>query len=160
MAGQIEAQLAQSRPPLDLRALEAIPAVASPLPPAPALPSALPAGTVTFLLTDIEGSTILWEKAGDAFRSALSSHHALLRREFRRQGGHEVKEAGDSFLVVFASVADALACAICRCAWRCTPAMWSWKRENTMASSCTMLRECLRRRMAGRFCARRRPPVC
>ena len=36
----------------------------------------------------------LWEKAGDAFRSALSSHHALLRREFRRHGGQEVKEAG------------------------------------------------------------------
>ncbi len=108
MAGQIEAQLAQSRPPLDLRAVAAM---ATPVPAAPRH-IALPAGTVTFLITDIEGSTALWEKAGDAFRSALSRHHALLRGEFRRQGGQEVKEAGDSFLVVFAGVADALACAI------------------------------------------------
>ncbi len=104
----IEAQLAQSRPTLDLRAVATFP------PPAPAAPapSALPTGTVSFLMTDIEGSTILLEKAGDAFRSALSSHHALLRREFRRNGGQEVKEAGDSFLVVFSSVGDAMTCAI------------------------------------------------
>src|SRR5262249_12722550 len=69
-------------------------------------------GTVTFLLTDIEGSTALWEKTGEAFRSALTTHHALLRAEFRRHGGHEVKEAGDSFLVAFAGVGDALSCAI------------------------------------------------
>lgn len=109
MAGQIEAQLAQSRPPLDLRTVAAM---TTALPPASAQRRALPAGTVTFLLTDIEGSTALWEKAGDAFRSALSTHHALLRREFRRHGGQEVKEAGDSFLVVFAGAGDALACAV------------------------------------------------
>ncbi|WP_309718392.1 tetratricopeptide repeat protein, partial [Armatimonas sp.] len=74
--------------------------------------SALPTGTVTFLFTDIEGSTRLWERVGDVFRAALATHHALMRHEFRRSGGHEVKEAGDSFLVVFASVGDALACAI------------------------------------------------
>lgn len=73
---------------------------------------ALPTGTVTFLLTDIEGSTALWEKNGDAFRATLSTHHALLRAEFRRNGGQEIKEAGDSFLVAFAGVSDALGCAI------------------------------------------------
>ncbi|WP_394793210.1 tetratricopeptide repeat protein [Armatimonas sp.] len=77
-----------------------------------AVENVLPTGTVTFLFTDIEGSTKLWERVGDVFRSALSTHHALLRHEFKRSGGHEVKEAGDSFLVVFASVGDALACAI------------------------------------------------
>lgn len=69
-------------------------------------------GTVTFLLTDIEGSTALWEKTGEVFRSALTSHHALLRAEFRRNGGQEVKEAGDSFLVAFAGAGDGLSCAI------------------------------------------------
>jgi predicted ATPase/DNA-binding SARP family transcriptional activator len=76
----------------------------------PAAP--LPTGTVTFLMTDIEGSTALWQRAGEAFAAALAEHHALLRRLFRRHGGHEVKEMGDSFLVAFAGAADALACAI------------------------------------------------
>jgi predicted ATPase/class 3 adenylate cyclase len=67
---------------------------------------------VTFLLTDIEGSTAQWERSGDAFRAALAAHHALLRREFHRHGGLEVKEAGDSFLAAFASAGDALACAV------------------------------------------------
>lgn len=71
-----------------------------------------PTGTVTFLFTDIEGSTALWERTGSAFRSALSLHHALLRSEFRRNGGVEVKEAGDSFLVAFGSALDAVSCAV------------------------------------------------
>src|SRR5207244_7379147 len=59
----------------------------------------LPTGTVTFLLTDVERATAQWEKEGEAFTTALTSHHTLLRRTFRRLGGHEVKEAGDGFLV-------------------------------------------------------------
>ncbi len=91
------------------------PMVARPTPPrlASAAPvDALPTGTVTFLFTDIEGSTALWERAGDAFRTALATHHTLLRRTFRAHGGHEIKEAGDSFLVAFARPSDALACAV------------------------------------------------
>lgn len=80
--------------------------------PSSAISSRLPFGTVSFLMTDIEQSTVLWEKAGDIFRSALSTHHALLRREFKRFGGHEVKEAGDSFLIAFEGVSDSLACTI------------------------------------------------
>ncbi len=80
--------------------------------PTAAVPGLLPMGTVSFLMTDIEGSTGLWERAGDAFRSALSIHHALLRREFRRFGGVEVKEAGDSFLAAFSTASDALDCAV------------------------------------------------
>lgn len=85
-------------------------------PAAPAAPassrSLLPTGTVTFLLTDIEGHTALWERAGNAFSAVLESHHALLREQFRRHGGHEVKEIGDGFLVAFSSATDALTCAI------------------------------------------------
>src|SRR5260370_21819084 len=71
----------------------------------------LPTGTVTFLLTDIEGSTTLWEQAGEAFRAALESHHELLRRLFREHRGVEVKEIGDAFIVAFPRAGDALECA-------------------------------------------------
>src|SRR5204862_3890903 len=83
----------------------------APVSPAPsALPSRLPTGTVTFLLTDIERSTARWERAGEAFRTALATHHTLLRRTFRRFGGSEFKEAGEGFLVAFERAGDALAC--------------------------------------------------
>src|SRR5205814_2338516 len=72
----------------------------------------LPTGTVTFLLTDIEGSTAAWEREGEAFRVALERHHALLRQEFRRHGGHHEKETGDGFLVAFHQPSAALACAV------------------------------------------------
>jgi predicted ATPase/DNA-binding SARP family transcriptional activator len=81
-------------------------------PPPSALPSRLPTGTVTFLLTDIAGSTAQWERQGEAFTAPLASHHTLLRRTFRRFGGYEVKEAGDGFIVAFECARDALACAV------------------------------------------------
>jgi class 3 adenylate cyclase len=68
--------------------------------------------TVTFLLTDVEGSTRTWERTGSAFQAALEAHHRLLRTEFTRHGGQEAKEAGDSFLVSFAGAGQALACAV------------------------------------------------
>jgi predicted ATPase/DNA-binding SARP family transcriptional activator len=90
-----------------LAALEETPiALSSPQPVTPATV------TRTFLLTDIEDSTRLWEQHGDAFKGALASHHSLLRREFRTHGGSEVGEAGDSFVVAFANAGDALAAAI------------------------------------------------
>jgi predicted ATPase/DNA-binding SARP family transcriptional activator len=79
---------------------------------APPTRKALPTGTVTFLLTDIEGSTRLREETGDAFEEALTSHHRLLRQRFRQHGGHEVKELGDGFVVAFEHPTDALACAV------------------------------------------------
>jgi class 3 adenylate cyclase len=85
--------------------------------PAPRPVAASPAAgdgpaTVTFLLTDIEGSTRLFEQTGDGYRRAVQIHHDLLRREFARHGGREVKEAGDSFVVAFAGARNALACAV------------------------------------------------
>jgi predicted ATPase/DNA-binding SARP family transcriptional activator len=68
--------------------------------------------TVTFLLTDIEGSTRLFEQARDAYPEAVARHHELLRSGFARHGGREIKEAGDSFVVAFASAGRALACAV------------------------------------------------
>jgi len=48
----------------------------------------LPTGTVTFLFTDIEGSTRLWEEHPAAMRGALARHDALLRETIEARGGH------------------------------------------------------------------------
>src|SRR5712664_3953862 len=52
----------------------------------------LPAGTVTFLFTDIEGSTRLWEQHPEAMRDALARHDEILRDAVESHGGHLVKE--------------------------------------------------------------------
>jgi class 3 adenylate cyclase len=78
----------------------------------PASPATGAAATMTFLLTDIEGSTRLWEQVGETFRAALDDHHRLLRDAFARHGGQEVNEAGDSFVVAFATAGQALRCAV------------------------------------------------
>src|SRR5919199_446164 len=71
----------------------------------------LPTGTVTFLFTDIEGSTKLLHELGDAYADALAEHRRLLREAFARHGGVEVDTQGDAFFVAFARASDALAAA-------------------------------------------------
>ena len=73
----------------------------------------LPTGTVTFLFTDIEGSTRFWELYPDAMREALVRHDALLTEGIERQGGAVVKNRGegDSFFAVFNLASDAVAAA-------------------------------------------------
>jgi predicted ATPase/class 3 adenylate cyclase len=73
--------------------------------------SALPSGTVTFLFTDIEGSTRLLHDLGDAYADALAEHRRALREAFGRHGGIEVDTQGDAFFVAFARANDALAAA-------------------------------------------------
>ena len=68
----------------------------------------LPTGTVTFLFTDIEGSTRLLERLGDAYQPALEEHHRLLRDVFNRHGGVEVDTQGDAFFVAFPSAVEAV----------------------------------------------------
>ena len=70
--------------------------------------SALPTGTLTFLFTDIEGSTRLVTALGDAFGSVLARHHALIRAAIETSGGIEVSTEGDAFFVVFQSAPAAL----------------------------------------------------
>src|SRR5437763_15763653 len=70
-----------------------------------------PVGTVTFLFTDIEGSTRLLHELGDAYADALADHRRVLREAFARHGGVEVDTQGDAFFVVFARAKDALAAA-------------------------------------------------
>jgi predicted ATPase/class 3 adenylate cyclase len=73
---------------------------------------ALPTGTVTFLFSDIEGSTRLVGALGGGFTAVLERHQAILRETFEANGGVEVATEGDSFFVVFPSAADAIAGAV------------------------------------------------
>jgi predicted ATPase/class 3 adenylate cyclase len=66
----------------------------------------LPTGTVTFLFTDIEGSTRLMQELGDRYVQAQVEHHAILREAFASGNGRELRTEGDSFFCVFASAVD------------------------------------------------------
>jgi len=61
----------------------------------------LPSGTVTFLFTDIEGSTRLLHEMGEAYVPAFAEHRRILRETFARHSGVEVGTGGDAFFVVF-----------------------------------------------------------
>jgi class 3 adenylate cyclase len=69
--------------------------------------SAFPSGTVTFLFSDIEGSTALLTQLGDAWGDALGDHRRLLRDTVAEAGGREVDNQGDAFFFVFARARDA-----------------------------------------------------
>jgi predicted ATPase/class 3 adenylate cyclase len=72
----------------------------------------LPTGTVTFLFTDIEGSTRLLNQLGDRFATVLDEHAAIVRSAITQNGGVEVDTAGDSFFVAFASPGGAVQAAV------------------------------------------------
>jgi class 3 adenylate cyclase/DNA-binding beta-propeller fold protein YncE len=72
----------------------------------------LQAGTVTFLFTDIEGSTALLRRHGrERYGELLERHQVLLRNAFEAHRGEEIETQGDSFFVAFASASDAVAAA-------------------------------------------------
>ncbi|HEU5064437.1 MAG TPA: adenylate/guanylate cyclase domain-containing protein, partial [Gaiellaceae bacterium] len=71
----------------------------------------LPTGTVTFLFTDIEGSTRLLHELGDGYANVLAEHRRILRNAFAEHGGVEVDTQGDAFFVAFARATDAVAAA-------------------------------------------------
>ncbi len=75
------------------------------------MPVELPTGTVTFLFTDIEGSTRLLQELGDGYAEVLAEHHRVLREVWSRHHGVEVDTAGDAFFVAFARASDAVAAA-------------------------------------------------
>jgi class 3 adenylate cyclase/DNA-binding CsgD family transcriptional regulator/tetratricopeptide (TPR) repeat protein len=73
----------------------------------------LPTGTVTFLFTDIEGSTRLLKELGaETYGDVLSTHNRLLREAFEHAGGRETNHQGDSFVAVFASAGAAVRAAV------------------------------------------------
>jgi predicted ATPase/class 3 adenylate cyclase len=67
-----------------------------------------PSGTVTFLFTDIEGSTQLWEADPDAMREAVERHDRILRAAIEGAGGYVFTTAGDAFAAAFSRVGSAL----------------------------------------------------
>ena len=71
----------------------------------------LPTGVVTFLFTDVEGSTKLLHELGDDYAAALHEHRRILREAFGANGGAEVDTQGDAFFVAFARASDAVASA-------------------------------------------------
>src|SRR5256884_3523896 len=72
----------------------------------------IPCGTVTFLFTDIEGSTRLWETQREAMTTALQRHDALLRQCIESHGGHIFKTVGDAFYAAFATAPSAVDAAL------------------------------------------------
>jgi class 3 adenylate cyclase len=72
----------------------------------------LHSGTVTFVFTDIEGSTKLLERLGERYAEALAEHRRILRDAFGSRGGREVDTQGDAFFYAFERARDAVAAAV------------------------------------------------
>lgn len=79
---------------------------------APRPPAAAPSGLITFLFTDIEGSTRRWEADAEAMRAALRAHDDVLRDAVERHRGWVFKHTGDGMCAAFASPGSAVAAAI------------------------------------------------
>lgn len=72
----------------------------------------LPRGTVTFLFTDIEGSTKLWQQFPDAMPAALARHHEILNSAIQAHNGYVFQIIGDAFCAAFATAFDGLDAAL------------------------------------------------
>ena len=70
-----------------------------------------PSGTVTFLFTDVEGSTRLWARDPDAMSASLRVHDVVVRRAIEDRGGYVFTTAGDAFCAAFDRASDAVAAA-------------------------------------------------
>jgi class 3 adenylate cyclase len=73
----------------------------------------LPSGTVTFLFTDIEGSTRLLTRLRDGYVEVLARHHLVLRAAFEAHHGREVHTEADAFFAAFERATDAIGAAAC-----------------------------------------------
>jgi class 3 adenylate cyclase len=72
----------------------------------------LPSGTVTFVFSDIEGSTTLLKALGDRYAEVLSGHRKLMRESFAPRGGVEIDTQGDAFFFAFPRARDAVSAAV------------------------------------------------
>jgi class 3 adenylate cyclase len=72
----------------------------------------LPSGTVTFVFTDIEGSTALLKELDDRYADVLSAHRRIVRETFTRLDGVEIDTQGDAFFFAFARARDAVEAAV------------------------------------------------
>jgi len=73
---------------------------------------ALPSGTITFLFTDVEGSTELLRRLGDGYAAVLSEQRRILRQTLGQTGGREIDAQGDAFFFSFTRARDAVAGAV------------------------------------------------
>ena len=71
-----------------------------------------PTGTVTFLFTDIEGSTKLWEQYPEAMKTALARHDEILRQTIEENRGHLIKTTGDGVHAAFGTALDGVSAAL------------------------------------------------
>jgi class 3 adenylate cyclase len=74
--------------------------------------TALPSGTVTFLFSDIEGSTGLLKRLDGRYRELIDQHRRIVRETFTRHGGVEIDTQGDAFFFAFSRARDAVAAAV------------------------------------------------
>jgi predicted ATPase/class 3 adenylate cyclase len=74
--------------------------------------SDLPTGTVTFLFTDIEGSTRLLHELGEGYRAVQDRHSEIMREAVETEGGQEVRTEGDSFFIAFRTAGQAVRAAV------------------------------------------------
>ena len=72
----------------------------------------LPSGTVTFVFSDVEGSTALLKQLGERFDEVLSTHRRLMREGFGEHGGVEIDTQGDAFFFAFSRARDAVTAAV------------------------------------------------
>src|SRR4051794_36673251 len=74
--------------------------------------TSVPHGTVTFVFTDIEGSTALLKQLGEGYGGVVAEHRRIIREEFGRRSGVEMDTQGDAFFFSFARARDAVAAAV------------------------------------------------
>ena len=80
--------------------------------------------TLTFLFTDIEGSTALLQRVGDGvYAQVLAGHHALIRSALAAHGGREIDTQGDGFFAVLSSPRGCVAAAVSPASSACTVAL-------------------------------------
>jgi len=72
----------------------------------------LPSGTVTFVFSDVEGSTALLKRLGDRYETVISEHRRLMRECFTARGGVEIDTQGDAFFFAFPRARDAVTAAV------------------------------------------------
>src|SRR5512139_96249 len=90
-----------------------------------------PTGTVTFLFTDIRGSTQLWEKYPEGMKAALAKHDYILQQAVRANGGQVIKNTGDGILAVFERAAGGV-CAALQAQEALLPQRWEELRPDSV----------------------------
>ena len=125
-------------------------------------------GTLTFLFTDVEGSTRLWERFPQAMKHALERHDSILLTAVTAAGGQVVKTTGDGLMAVFGSAAEAVRACLAaqrslleepwqdtgalRVGWACTPARPNRGRTTTSVLRSSAAPESWRSAMVARSC--------